>query len=156
MQNPKEFLEAAEEGNIEETRQQATGSKISHFSPRVLLSALVLGIAIPVYLFLPEEIGTLVIALTIAIIAGAYIGFGVSDGRPGMLIMELIVAGLFCMMALLGILWSPYWFAFALFAHGLWDLAHHNSSFGAKVPHWYIPFCVVIDWVAAAGLVILL
>ena len=140
---------------IEETRQQASHSKISRFSPRVLLSALVLGIAIPVHLFLPEEIGTLVIALTIAIIAGAYIGFGASDGRPRMLILEFIVAGLFGVMALLGVLWSPYWFAFALFAHGLWDFVHHNGLFGAKVPHWYIPFCVVIDWVAGVGLLLI-
>ena len=136
--------------------QYATGSKISQLSPRVLLSALVLGIAIPAHLFLSKEIGTLVIALSIAIIAGAYVGFGVSDGRPSIIIMELIVAGLFCVMALLGILWSPYWFVFALFTHGLWDLAHHNGSFGANIPHWYIPFCVVIDWVAAVGLLLLL
>lgn len=149
--NPKEFPEAAKE----KTQQHATVSKINHFSLRVLLSALVLGIAIPAHLLLSEEIGTLVIALAIAIIAGAYIGFGVSDGRSGVLIMEFIVAVLFGVMALLGILWSPYWFAVALFTHGLWDLAHHNSSFGANVPRWYIPFCVVIDWIAAIGLILL-
>ena len=35
------------------------------------------------------------------------------------------------------------------------DLAHHNGLFGARVPRWYIPFCVVIDLLAAAFLFVL-
>ena len=139
----------------EQTRQSASRSLINKFSPRVLLSAIVLGLAIPAHLLLPEEISQLTIAITIAIIAGAYIGFGAQDARPWVFLTELGAAVLFGVMALLGVLWSPYMFAAALFLHGVWDLLHHNGLFGAKVPRWYIPFCVVIDWIAAAGLLIL-
>ena len=137
------------------TDQLSAGSQIHTFSSRIFLSAIVLGVAIPAHLILPDDISRLTIAISIAIIAGAYIGFGANDGRPWMFPTELCIAALFGVMALLGVIWSPYMFVAALFLHGVWDLIHHNGLFGAKVPHWYIPFCVVIDWVAAAGLFIL-
>ena len=121
----------------------------------MLLTALVLGIAIPAHLILPSDLSRLTIAVTIAMIAGAYIGFGARDGRPWVFLTELCVAALFGVMALLGAIWSPYMFVGALFLHGVWDFIHHNGLFGAKVPRWYIPFCVVIDWIAAAGLALL-
>lgn len=139
----------------EQTHQPASGSLINKFSSRVFLSAIVLGVAIPAHVFLPDEISRLTIAITISIIAGAYIGFGANDGRPWVFVTELTVAGLFGLIALSGVLWSPFMFVAALFLHGIWDLIHHNGLFGAKVPRWYIPFCVVIDWLAAAGLLIL-
>ncbi len=142
--------------NKEQTRQSASGSLINKFSPRVFLSAIVLGVAIPAHLLLPEEISRLTIAITIAIIAGAYIGFGANDGRLWVLMTELVVAALFGVMALLGVLWSPFMFVVALFLHGVWDIIHHNGLFGARVPRWYIPFCVVIDWIAAVGLALML
>lgn len=129
---------------------------ISNFSPRLCLSAIILGIAIPIHLLLPDVISRMAIAITISLIAGAYIGFGARDGRPGVFIIELIAAGIFGFMAFLGVVWTPYMFAVALFAHGFWDLLHHNSLFGAMTPKWYIPFCVVVDWLAAAGLAIML
>ncbi len=109
-------------------RQSASGSLINKFSPRVFLSAMVLGIAIPAHLLLPEEISRLTIAITIAIIAGAYIGFGAQDGRPWVFITELGVAALFGVMVLLGVLWSPYFFVAALFLHGVWDLRRGSPA----------------------------
>ena len=138
-----------------QTSQHSSGSTIDSFSPRILLSAIVLGVAIPAHLLLPENISRLTIAITVAIIAGAYIGFGAHDGRPRVFLTELGAAAVFGIMALLGVIWSPYMFVAALFLHGVWDLIHHNGLFGAKVPRWYIPFCVVIDWVAAVGLCLL-
>ncbi|RAN35273.1 DUF6010 family protein [Hyphomonas pacifica] len=138
-----------------QTHQHGASSQIHTFSPSIFLSAIVLGVAIPAHLMLPDDISRLTIAITIAIIAGAYIGFGANDGRPWMFLTELCIAALFGVLALLGVIWSPYMFVAALFLHGVWDLIHHNGLFGAKVPRWYIPFCVVIDWIAAAGLFIL-
>ncbi|OAO00933.1 hypothetical protein A8B75_17195 [Sphingomonadales bacterium EhC05] len=129
--------------------------RIARFSPGIALSAIVLGVAIPAHLFLPEDLSQLTIAMIIGIISGAYIGFGAKDGRPHIFVLELCVAALFGIMAVAGVLGSPYWFAVALFAHGLWDIAHHNGLFGAKIPRWYIPFCAVIDWIAALILAIL-
>jgi hypothetical protein len=42
-------------------------------------------------------------------------------------------------------------------AHGFWDLFHHRHGPYADTPHWYIPFCVVYDWILGdvlAGLVV--
>lgn len=36
--------------------------------------------------------------------------------------------------------------------HAIWDLAHHQSDFGARVPPRYLPFCVMIDLVVGAAL----
>jgi hypothetical protein len=138
-----------------QTHQHGASSQIHTFSPSIFLSAIVLGVAIPAHLILSDNISRLTVAITIAIIAGAYIGFGANDGRPWMFLTELCIAALFGVLALLGVIWSPYMFVAALFLHGVWDLIHHNGLFGAKVPRWYIPFCVVIDWIAAAGLFIL-
>ena len=44
---------------------------------------------------------------------------------------------------------------FAPSAHAVWDLLHHNGAFGAPVPKWYIPFCVVFDLLAAAFFLVL-
>ena len=141
--------------DMRQTHQHTADYHIHKFSPRIFLSALVLGVAIPAHLILPDDISRLTIAITIAIIAGAYVGFGASDGRPLVFLTELCIAALFGVMALLGAIWSPYILVVALFLHGVWDLIHHNGLFGAKVPRWYIPFCVAIDWIAAAGLALL-
>ena len=39
------------------------------------------------------------------------------------------------------------------FAHGLWDLAHHPHGVQTRVRSWYIPACVVYDWLVAAFVV---
>jgi hypothetical protein len=57
-------------------------------------------------------------------------------------------------MGIFGLWFSPWILIFGLFFHGLWDIAHHNSSFKlVVVPQWYIPFCATYDWVIALYLV---
>ena len=61
----------------------------------------------------------------------------------------------YAIMALAGLLWSPLALPLGLAAHAVWDLLHHNGAFGAPVPKWYIPFCVVFDLLAAAFCLVL-
>lgn len=110
---------------------------------------------VPLHLLLPQSTSIAVAAITLALIGGAYIGFGATASSSRVFFMEMMVAGLFGTAALAGLLWHWSAIPVGLALHALWDLAHHNGLFGAPVPKWYIPFCVVIDLAAAVFLVIL-
>ena len=96
-----------------------------------------------------------VYALSLALIAAVYIGFAVADGRPTVIAVEAGIAGLFVVVAAAGVT-GPAWLLVAgLAGHGVKDLWQHRSHFVANT-RWWPPFCLVVDWVAAAILVVLL
>ena len=96
-----------------------------------------------------------VYALSLALIAAVYIGFAVADGRPRVIAVEAAVAAAFVIVAAAGVT-GPAWLLVAGFtAHGFKDLWQHRRQFVANT-RWWPPFCLVIDWVAAAILVVLL
>lgn len=113
----------------------------------------VIAFTLPLHLFLPFELSVQVAAILLALIAGAYIGFGASDGRVSVFAVEFVIAGLFGAAALIGLLWWPWAIPIGILLHAGWDLLHHNHKFGAKIPQWYIPFCVIIDVVVGFGLI---
>ena len=100
---------------------------------------------------LNERIG----AVTLAVIAGAYIGFAATDGSVNALVVELGGTTLFGGAALLGVLVTPPTIPLGLLAHAGWDFLHHNAKFGASIPKWYIPFCVIVDVAAGGALLVL-
>lgn len=85
-------------------------------------------------------------------IAGVYLGYAFQDGRVRMVAIEAIGAVMLasCLLAV----GYPTAIAVALGVHGLWDLLHH-SVIPTDIPRWYIPFCALVDWVVAAGLLII-
>jgi hypothetical protein len=90
-----------------------------------------------------------VYALSLALIAAVYIGFAVADGRPAVIAVECTVASAFVVLAAAGII-GPAWLIVVGFAaHGLKDLWQHHSLYVANT-RWWPPFCMTIDWVAAA------
>ena len=94
-------------------------------------------------------------ALSIALIAAIYIGFAVADGRPRVIAVETVVAGGFVVVAAAGVT-GPAWLVVAGFVgHGLKDLWQHRRHYVANT-RWWPPFCLVVDFVAAAILVVLL
>lgn len=109
------------------------------------------------HVFLSPEASLGFAAVLIALIAGIYFGFAVMNGSPRDQLVEFNVAGLFALAGLLGLLLWPVVVALAYFAHALWDLAHHNRSRLSLVaiPRWYVPWCVVIDVIVGAGLLVL-
>lgn len=112
-------------------------------------------LTLPAHLLL-EQAGSLALAaVTLALIGGAYIGFGAADGRQSVFWTELAVALIFGAAAIVGLLWHWAALPLGLALHALWDLAHHDARRLAGVPRWYIPFCVVFDLMAAAFLVLL-
>ena len=96
-----------------------------------------------------------VYALSLALIAAVYIGFAVADGRPRVIAVEATIAGVFVVVAAAGVT-GPAWLLVAgLAGHGFKDLWQHRSHFVANT-RWWPPFCLVVDWVAAAILVVLI
>jgi hypothetical protein len=97
----------------------------------------------------------IVYALSLALIAAVYIGFAVADGRPAVLAVEIGVAGIFVVLAAIGVTGSAWLLVLGFAGHGLKDLWQERSHYVANT-RWWPPFCLVIDWVAAAILVVLI
>lgn len=141
---------------IQKTSNIGTGSPYTVFVHRPeWVGAGLFGISAPLHLFLELNSSIAVAAVTLALIGGAYIGFGAADGRARVFWSELGVAILFGTAAVLGMLW--HWFALplGLALHAFWDLLHHKSDKIARIPGWYIPLCVVYDLLAASFLILL-
>jgi hypothetical protein len=96
-----------------------------------------------------------VYALGLALIATVYIGFAVADGRPAVVVVESCVAAVFVVVAAAGVT-GPLWLLVLGFTgHGLKDLWQHRRHYVANT-RWWPPFCLVVDWVVAALLVVLI
>ena len=96
----------------------------------------------------------LVWSLALVLIASVYIGFAVADGRTVVVAAEVAVAAAFVILATLAIK-SPWLGVIALVAHGIKDLWQHRTHFVANT-RWWPPFCLVVDFVAAAVIAVLL
>ena len=129
-----------------------TELNVRHPAP---IGGLLFLISAPVHLFLPQEPSIALSAVTLSLIGGAYIGFGARSEQLSAMALEFLVACLFGLTALAGLLWHWSAIPIGLAAHAVWDLMHQNPSFGAKVPRWYIPLCVVYDLAAALFLVVI-
>ena len=96
-----------------------------------------------------------VYALSLALIAAVYIGFAVADGRPRVIAVEVGVAAAFVVVAAAGVTGPAWLLVLGFVGHGGKDLWQHRRQFVANT-RWWPPFCLVVDWVAAAILVVLL
>ncbi|MEO8694172.1 MAG: hypothetical protein ABI658_11685 [Acidimicrobiales bacterium] len=92
-------------------------------------------------------------ALVIPLIAGVYIGFAVADGRTTVIVVESIVASVFVMLAAAAITGTAWLLVAAYAGHGIKDLWQHRTHF-VENTRWWPPFCLTVDWVVAAVLII--
>ena len=90
-----------------------------------------------------------VYALGLVLIASVYIGFAVADGRWFVIAVETNVAAIFVLVAAAAVTESPWLLVVGLVGHGLKDLWQHRTHFVANT-RWWPPFCLVVDWLAAA------
>jgi hypothetical protein len=123
-----------------------------------VLTGIAVGVAtLAPHVFLSPEGSVGYAAIVIALIAGIYFGFAVMNGSPRDQLVEFNVTGLFALAGLLGLLARPVLIPIAYFAHALWDFAHHNRWRLplVAIPAWYVPWCVVIDVIVGAGLLVL-
>jgi len=96
-----------------------------------------------------------VYALGLALIAAVYIGFAVADGRPPVIVVECVVAAVFVVLAAAGVTGSAWLLVVGFIGHGLKDLWQHRSHYVANT-RWWPSFCLVVDWVVAAAMVVLI
>jgi hypothetical protein len=96
-----------------------------------------------------------VYGLSLVLIAAVYIGFAVADGRARVVAVEAGVAVAFVVVGAAGVTGPAWLLAAGFIGHGAKDLWQHHRQFVANT-RWWPPFCLVVDWVAAAVLVVLL
>jgi hypothetical protein len=92
------------------------------------------------------------------LLALSYLVFGAARGqlrRPGVLRMQTVGLLGFTALALVALLVDShvgqYVVAAGWFGHAVWDFAHRD---GTVVPRWYVDFCVPVDLLVAASLVV--
>jgi hypothetical protein len=96
-----------------------------------------------------------VYGLGLTFIAAVYIGFAVADGRSRVLLVESLVAAAFVLLGATGVTGAAWLLVAGYVGHGLKDLWQHRSHFVANT-RWWPPFCLVVDWVLAAVLLVLI
>lgn len=95
----------------------------------------------------------LLFAILVAI-AFVYFGFVLMDGRVREMLFEFGNIALTLTLAFSGLWVAPYWLATGYFIHGIWDAVHHPEGVQTKIPRWYIPFCLLFDWLVAGFIII--
>lgn len=110
-------------------------------------------VTILVLLPIPKPQSQQVTALLLAMIAGAYFGFAANDGRQSANLIESVVGLGFGELAFAGLWLEPMLLPVGYFAHGLWDLTHHRHGPLADIPDWWVPYCVIYEWLVGAFLV---
>jgi hypothetical protein len=92
-------------------------------------------------------------ALLLCLIAAVYIGFAVADGRPTVIAVECLVAGVFVVLAAAGVTGTVWLLVAGYAGHGFKDFWQHRRQYVANT-RWWPPFCAAVDWLLAAVLVV--
>lgn len=124
-----------------------------------MLVGLLAGLAAIVFAaLLPEPVAYVYLGAQLAGVGWVYFGFGVADGRPSAIGVQVASAGVFTAVGVLGAYHeSTVLLGIGFLAHGAWDWIHHDDHGPTHVRTWYPPFCVAVDIVMGlpllAGLV---
>ena len=79
------------------------------------------------------------------VIASYYVLFAAMGASRRTLIIEIVVAGGFLLVAVLGFK-TNFWLVFAaLVGHGIFDFVHRFVIDNPGVPHWWSSFCLAFD-----------
>jgi hypothetical protein len=83
------------------------------------------------------------------------VGFAVADGRSSVVVIESGVAAVFVVLAAAAVTGSAWLLVPGFTGHGLKDLWQHRSHYVANT-RWWPPFCLIVDRVVAAAMVVLI
>ncbi len=86
------------------------------------------------------------------VVASYYILFGVMGGSTQALVLEILVATIYIVAALVGFRSSLWIVVIALAGHGALDLVHDRVITNPGMPAWWPAFCLAYDVTAAAYL----
>ncbi|KPJ77830.1 MAG: hypothetical protein AMJ54_06590 [Deltaproteobacteria bacterium SG8_13] len=92
--------------------------------------------------------------LGLVVAALLYVAFSVTVASYAWLMIEIIGAAIFTLVAVLGLRVSPWFLSLGWAAHILWDVLLHLVFQQAFVPSWYPVVCVSFD-ITVAGTIAL-
>lgn len=86
-------------------------------------------------------------AISLAIIGAIYLGTLLNHRQTrSVQIQEIAFASLTFAFVAMGSFMSVLWLVPGYYLHAVWDWAHHDNRFGAKIVSWYPPFCAWVDF----------
>lgn len=106
----------------------------------LLLTAVFIGISVAVGLHKDRS----VYVITLISIALFYVVFALEHGSVAEIILNICIAGLFIICALLGYIRGLYLVGFALIGHGIFDIIYPMTG-NSPAPIWWPPFCLAVD-----------
>jgi len=86
------------------------------------------------------------------VIASYYVLFAAMGASRRTLIIEIVVAGGFLLVGVLGFRRNFWLVVAALIGHGIFDFVHHFFIDNPGVPHWWPGFCLAFDALLGAFL----
>ena len=107
----------------------------------LLLSLAVAGLVVVIGLDRERGFYPTVMILT----AAYYVLFALMGGSTRALMMEILVASGFSLIAIIGYKRNLWLIVIALVGHGAFDMVHRLMFENLGVPHWWPGFCLVID-----------
>ena len=88
------------------------------------------------------------------VIASYYVLFAAMGASRRTLIIEIVVAGGFLLVAVLGFRKNFWLVVTALIGHGIFDFVHRFFIDNPGVPHWWPGFCLAFDALLGAFLTV--
>ena len=92
----------------------------------------------------------------VPVVATYYILFAVMGNSTSAVILESVIAVVFCVLAATGFKKNLWLIVAALVGHGVFDFFHHRFIQNPGVPAWWPAFCLSFDVPAGAFLAVLL
>ena len=88
----------------------------------------------------------LIAATLLVAIAFIYVGFSLKNNPVSLIILEVGLALILYMLAIIGYTRNNSLIAYGIIFHGIWDIIHHNGYFiRTNIPGYWPTFCSIID-----------
>ena len=88
----------------------------------------------------------LVAATILCSIAFIYVGFSLKGNTIGLVVLEVLIAVVFYLIAVIGYSKNNYLIAYGIVLHGIWDILHHNASLvKTDIPDYWPLYCLITD-----------
>ena len=79
-------------------------------------------------------------------IAFIYVGFSLKGNPVSSIVLEVMIAVVFYLIAVIGYSKNNYLIAYGIVLHGIWDILHHNASLvKTDIPDYWPLYCLITD-----------
>src|SRR3954470_14618198 len=118
-----------------------------------LLSAIATSLFVIIFTILVSKhfSARLAAATILGSIAFIYVGFSLKGNPVSSIVLEVLVAVAFYLIAVIGYSRNNSLIAFGIVLHGVWDILHHGASFvKTDIPDYWPLFCSIVDFLLGA------